>query len=77
MCNTTDGLISPVRSNTTASETVKACLQKQSRIQNSSLSSPASSVTRGRGGAREIKAEEESEDEKEMGRRNIKIEGLG
>lgn len=64
MCNTTDGLISPVHSKPLLASTVKACLQKQKRTENSSVSSPASSVTRGRGGVHEIKAEEESEDER-------------
>lgn len=61
MRNTTDGLISPVHIKpllvNSQSSLTKA---EQNRT---SLSSPASPVTRGRGVVFEIKAEEESEDE--------------
>ncbi len=65
MCNTTDGLNSPVLFKPLLVNSQDSLTKAEEN--RTSLSSPASSVTRGRGVVREIKAEGESEDERRWG----------
>lgn len=69
-CNTTDRLISPVCCEPLR---VNSSQKQKNGEENSSLSSAASSVTRGSGVVHEMKVEEESEDEEEMGRRSVRL----